>query len=380
MYAVASYPVALLLPLAVYAVHAAVFLSGARVPGAGWESFGAAALIAGAYALLGRVLLALAGGSRLPAFLALALLSVNPWFVVWTVSDAENAFVVFLHAVLCALAARSATRGRLGAVEAVGGGLVAAALALIRAEALLSVLGLPLVLLVRGQDPLGPDPFSRAYRLRRLAGPLALYALACAVPLVVARWSGARVGLQVEPGALARSLLFHPEAYRRFAVLTECLAGRMGTALFFGLIAETAWLLGRRRLAPADAALLVFAVIPAFTFLLLPPDPTPGCPRATAFFPFACATAVLLGWRLTPSAWLTGRPPRVVLAAAAIVALSALRHARVTWELRAHPPARAAAGPGPGRRRPRSSPRPRRRRRGRSAPGSSPTRSRRSAR
>jgi hypothetical protein len=363
MCAMAPYPAVLLLPLLVYAAHAAVFLSGGR--GAGWETFGTAALVAGAYAVLGRMLVALAGGSRIPAVLALALVSANPSFVFWTVSDPANALVVLLHAVLCALAARE----RLGAWAALAGGLVAAALALVRPEALLAALGLPLVLLA-GQDPLGPDPLVR----RRLL-PLALYSLACLVPLAIAASCGGRVGFAVDPGATARALIFHPDAYRRFAALMECLAGRMGPALFFALLAETAWLLGRRRLGPGDAAPLVFAALAAFTFLLLPADPAPLCPRATAFFPFACAAAVVLGWRLTPAAWLEGRRTRVALAALAIFAASVIRHAPVTWELRAHPPARAAAGPGPGRRRPRSSPRPRRRTRGRSAPGSSPRRS-----
>jgi hypothetical protein len=95
-------------------------------------------------------------------------------------------------------------------------------------------------------------------------------------------------------GDLLATLTLAPTRAAKLLDLLRSVAGPAGPLLLLTLIAVLAWLLGRRRLRWAHLALLAFAALPGFAFLLLPDDWMAEYRMATPFFPFFYALVAVL--------------------------------------------------------------------------------------
>jgi hypothetical protein len=261
--------------------------------------------VAGAFALLDHTLRRLSGGSRAVSLVTLLLVAVNTPFVIWTSSGLENPLYAFLFCLLLWIAVRErenlSQAGNQRAVFAGAAGLTAAAIALTRPEGVIYVVLYPLLTLAARK-------IDRS-QLRAAAGRIALYAVAFAVPFGLhfvfrVLYFGDLVPNtyyakgEMGAGDLLATLTLAPVRAAKLLDLMRSVAGPAGPLLLLALVAVLAWLLGRGRLRWAHLALLVFAGLSGFAYLLLPDDWMAEYRMATSFFPFFYALIALLAAEL----------------------------------------------------------------------------------
>jgi hypothetical protein len=273
-------------------------------------------LLAGSFYLLDRSLALLNEGSRTVSMIALLLLALCTPFVIWTVSGLENPLYVFLLCLLLWLLVRE----REGASRLVPwlAGAVSAGIALTRPDGILFA---PLY-------PLLSMGLSRGRGWRRLIP----YALTFGVLLgsfLLFRWSyfGDVVPntFYAKGGPNAKVYLdlitLPPQMTAKALGLFESVAGPANALLLSGLLAGTAFLIGRGRFGWRHGILLAFAWFGAFPFLLLPFDWMPEFRFATPLFPFFYAFGVTLGWSVLQELFPDPARRRLPALAASVLAL-----------------------------------------------------------
>jgi len=267
-------------------------------------------LIAASFFLLDaslRRLLQRPGGHRAVSWVTLLLLAVNTPFVVWTCSGLENPLYVFLFCLLLWICVREREDSQKGWVPssgfAVAAGLTAAGIALTRPEGIVFTVLYPLLSLTA----------ARFWAFRRLLP----YALAFGLPFAahfafrVLYFGDVVPNTYYAKGEMSlRDLLdvltLQPARALKLLDLMRSLAGPAGAIVLILLGLATAYLIGKKRFRWEHGALLAFAALPAFVFLLLPDDWMAEYRMATPFFPFVYAYTALFvvtlgeAWLPTP--------------------------------------------------------------------------------
>jgi hypothetical protein len=276
------------------------------------------ALLAGSFVLLDRSLTALNEGNRLVSTITLLLLAICTPFVVWSVSGLENPLYVFLLCLLLRLVVRERERRSTSGLVPWLAGAVTAGLALTRPDGILFAPLYPLLTL----------GVSGGKRWRRLVIHGAVLGVLLGAFLLF-RWSyfGDLVPntfyAKGAPNAKVYLDLFTlpPNMTAKALGLFESVTGEASALLLTGLLAGTAFLVGRGRFGWQHGVLLVFAWFGAIPFLLLPFDWMPEFRFATPFFPFLYAFGVTLGWSLLQTLIPVAARRRLPALAAAVLAL-----------------------------------------------------------
>lgn len=250
------------------------------------------------------------------ATLATVLLALSTSFTVWTASGLENPLLAFLAALSCALALRASARGGEWAAPA---GVVAGLLALTRPDAVLLAAGYPVALLVHAWG-------TREWRagltggLRFAAGFLPPYGGYLAFRLAYyGGWVPNTYHAKEKPALAA---LLDPG---KWSDLLDGALGPFGLPALALLVVAAALAGGRGRLAGRQVVLLAHVAVAAATYVVMPRDWMGEHRFATAFLVFfAWSLADLLGAAWTASAgsrrW--ALRPALAAAAALLVGLS----------------------------------------------------------
>ncbi len=278
------------------------------------------------YGLLQRLLARSAHASRFLTVAVLSLLSVNSSFVIWTTSGLENALYVCLLCGLCYWTMRAAevAPSQVRPVAALLGGL-AALTALTRPDGLLFVAVFPAWLLFQAVSRRTWPPKNAWLSLGTyllvfglLYGGYLAFRAAYFGDLFPNTYY-AKGGPSVHT-ALA-VLLLQGDTLARLRDLLTSVAGAAGMLVLGGVFGATCILLGAGKLRPTHLLWLLFVLVSAAVYLLLPPDWMGEFRFATPFFVFFYPYAALIGAALLGALpRLPARVPR--LAAVALVGAS----------------------------------------------------------
>ena len=269
------------------------------------------AFVLGSFSLILKTLRTFRLSSRVTIFAALALVSMNTSFVVWTVSGLENPLYVFLVCLLLWVVVRNSQSGRIPAAQAVEASLIAFCVALTRPEGIVFA-GLYAVGLL-----IGKAFGSGVGRLRKILVHVVIYSLSFAclyAAFLTFRWFyfhdiWPNVFYAKTQPTLGLDLFRFVYTYR--LVLDDLARGLLGSHPWLwvvALVAPTVIAVVRKRFTWRHAILGLFMLWTLAVYLILPRDWMGECRFATLLFPmFYCYVAVMVdaclrGLRLEPRA------------------------------------------------------------------------------
>jgi len=229
---------------------------------------------------------------------ALALVALQPGFVIWSISGLENSLYVFLISLLMAGVARLLTVTDPSRRSVVVMGVVTAAVAATRPDGVIYVVVVPIILSVRACMARSLRPWLRA---------LAVYGLVAATLL------GAMGGFRwwyfhdIVPNTYYRKGAGHmagigsilwllPDVVLKIRSLGEAIAGHGATWLLIIVFAGTVFLVSIGQFHPFLAVLALFSACSALAYLLLPLDFMGEYRFASPFFLFFYTYIVALAW------------------------------------------------------------------------------------
>lgn len=269
------------------------------------------ALVVGAYGLIFQTLRTFRPSNRVIIFAALALVSINTSFVVWSVSGLENPLYVFLICLLLWVVVRNSQSDRIGATQAFGAASIAFGVALTRPEGIVFAALYPLGLLVAKAFGSGLG------RVRRILAHSVLYSLVFGglyAGFLAFRWFyfhdiWPNVFYAKTQPTLDLDLFRFAYTYRMVLDdLGKVLLGSHPWIWVVALAGLTVVVAVRKRFTWRHAVLGLFLVWTLAVYLILPRDWMEECRFATPFFPiFYCFAAVvtdsfLKSLRLGPAA------------------------------------------------------------------------------
>lgn len=229
---------------------------------------------------------------------ALALVALQPGFVIWSISGLENSLYVSLISLLMAGVARLLTATDPSRRSVILMGVVTAAVAATRPDGVIYVVVVPIILSVRACMARSLRPWLRA---------LAVYSLVTATLL------GAMGGFRwwyfhdIVPNTYYRKGAGHmagigsilwllPDVVLKIRSLGEAIAGHGATWLLIIVFAGTVFLVSIGQFHPMLAVLALFSAVSTLAYLLLPLDFMGEYRFASPFFLFAYTYIVALAW------------------------------------------------------------------------------------